>query len=251
MDFENKVVVITGASSGIGEASATKFAKMGANLVLVARRKEKLLEVEKKISKFAGTSLTCQCDVSDKNQVDQMGKKVLDQFGKIDILVNNAAIVIPKTSIEERTGEEWDRIFEVNTKGVFLGTKHALPVLRESGGGSIVNISSVAGIAQSMHQEPAYASSKAAVRIFTKVTAAQHAKDHIRCNSVHPGPIDTDMLMASMGSPENMANRLTRVPMERKGTAEEIAKGVLYLASDDSSYVTGSELVIDGGAIVM
>ena len=140
---------------------------------------------------------------------------------------------------------------DVNAKGVFLGTKHAIPEMRRSGGGSIVNISSTAGIGQSANQEPAYAASKAAVRIFTKVTASQHAKDNIRCNSVHPGPIDTDMLSAVMASPEMLKRRLERVPMGRSGTVDEVAKGVLYLASDDSSYVTGTELVIDGGGMAM
>ena len=123
--------------------------------------------------------------------------------------------------------------------------------MRKAGGGSIINISSVAGIGQSQHQEPAYAASKGAVRIFSKVTASQHAADGIRCNSVHPGPIDTDMIQSAMADPSRLEARLERVPMRRLGTVDEIAKGVLYLASDDSSYVTGSELVIDGGAISM
>jgi cyclopentanol dehydrogenase len=152
-------------------------------------------------------------------------------------------------SIEERTAEEWDRVLAVNAKGVFLGTKHAIPAMRQAGGGSIVNISSVAGIGQSLHQEPAYASSKGAIRIFTKVTASQHAKDKIRCNSVHPGPVDTDMLHNAMPDRETLAGRLERVPLGRMGAIDEIVAGVLYLASDDASYVTGSELVIDGGAL--
>ena len=249
--LDGKVAFISGGARGQGAAEAKLFVQEGAKVVIGDVLDEEGRKTEAEIQELGGEATYVHLDVTNESNWEKAIHETVERYGKLDILVNNAAIVIPKTSIEERTGEEWDRIFEVNTKGVFLGTKHALPVLRESGGGSIVNISSVAGIAQSMHQEPAYASSKAAVRIFTKVTAAQHAKDHIRCNSVHPGPIDTDMLMASMGSPENMANRLTRVPMERKGTAEEIAKGVLYLASDDSSYVTGSELVIDGGAIVM
>jgi NAD(P)-dependent dehydrogenase (short-subunit alcohol dehydrogenase family) len=117
-------------------------------------------------------------------------------------------------------------------------------------GGAIVNISSVAGIGQTLHQEPAYAASKGAVRIFTKVTASQHAKDNIRCNSVHPGPVDTDMLHNAMPDREVLAARLERVPLRRMGRIDEIVAAVLYLASDDASYVTGSELVIDGGALV-
>jgi cyclopentanol dehydrogenase len=121
--------------------------------------------------------------------------------------------------------------------------------MRRGGGGSIVNISSVAGIGQSLHQEPAYAASKGAVRIFTKVTASQHAKDGIRCNSVHPGPVDTDMLHSAMPDPEVLRQRMQRVPLGRMGRVEEIVTLVLYLASDDSAWVTGSEIVIDGGAL--
>ena len=137
----------------------------------------------------------------------------------------------------------------VNARGVFLGTKYAIPAMRRAGGGSIVNISSVAGIGQSLHQEPAYAASKGAIRIFTKVTASQHAKDRIRCNSVHPGPIDTEMLHSAMPDPEVLRRRLERVPLGRMGTVDDVVKLVLYLASDDSAYMTGSELVIDGGAL--
>ncbi len=173
-----------------------------------------------------------------------------DRHGRLDILINNAAIVIRRVPIEERTVAEWDQVMAVNARGVFLGTKHAIPAMRRAGGGSIVNISSVAGIGQSLHQEPAYAASKGAIRIFTKVTASQHAKDKIRCNSVHPGPVDTEMFhSAFQGDREAMERRLQRVPLRRMGTVPEIVSAVLYLASDDSSYITGSELVVDGGAL--
>ena len=127
----------------------------------------------------------------------------------------------------------------VNAKGVFLGTKHAIPAMRRAGGGSIVNISSVAGIGQSLHQEPAYAASKGAIRIFTKVTASQHAKDGIRCNSVHPGPVDTEMFHSAFRDRDAMQRRLERVPLRRMGTVAEIVSAVLYLASDESSYMSG------------
>jgi cyclopentanol dehydrogenase len=152
-------------------------------------------------------------------------------------------------AIEDRTAAEWDRVMAVNAKGVFLGTKYAIPAMRQAGGGSIVNISSVAGIGQSLHQEPAYAASKGAIRIFTKVTASQHAQDRIRCNSVHPGPVDTDMIHSAMPDPAVLQKRIERVPLGRLGTVDEIVTLVLYLASDDSSYVSGSEMVIDGGAL--
>ena len=138
--------------------------------------------------------------------------------------------------IEDRTAAEWDRVMAVNAKGVFLGTKYAIPAMRRAGGGSIVNISSVAGIGQSLHQEPAYAASKGAIRIFTKVTASQHARDGIRCNSVHPGPVDTEMLHSAMPDPGRLAARLAAgARCGRMGTVAEIVTAVLYLASDDSS----------------
>ena len=171
------------------------------------------------------------------------------RYGRLDILVNNAAIIIPRVPIEERTAEEWDRVLSVNAKGVFLGTKHAIPAMRASGGGSIINIVSVAGIGQSSHQEPAYAASKGAVRIFTKVTAMQHASDHIRCNGVFPGPVDTEMLHRAMSDPDVLAARMERVPLGRMGRVSEIVAAVLFLASDDSSFMTGSEMVVDGGAL--
>ena len=249
--LDGKVALISGGARGQGAAEAKLFAEEGAKVVLGDILDEQGQQVEAEINELGGDALYVHLDVTSEADWESAVEAAVSRYGKLDILVNNAAIVIQKAAIEDRTGDEWDRIFEVNAKGVFLGTKHAIPEMRNAGGGSIVNISSVAGIGQSMHQEPAYAASKGAVRIFSKVTASQHAVDGIRCNSVHPGPIDTDMLHSSMGSPEGLENRLTRVPLRRMGTADEIAKGVLYLASDDSSYVTGSELVIDGGAISM
>ena len=249
--LDGKVALISGGARGQGAAEARLFVEEGAKVVLGDILDEQGQQVEAEINELGGDALYVHLDVTSEADWESAVEAAVSRYGKLDILVNNAAIVIQKAAIEDRTGDEWDRIFEVNAKGVFLGTKHAIPEMRKAGGGSIVNISSVAGIGQSTHQEPAYAASKGAVRIFSKVTASQHAADGIRCNSVYPGPIDTDMLHSSMGSPEGLENRLTRVPLRRMGTAEEIAKGVLYLASDDSSYVTGSELVIDGGAISM
>jgi cyclopentanol dehydrogenase len=188
-------------------------------------------------------------DVTSEADWQSAVQTAVGRHGALHILVNNAGIVIPRVPIEERTAADWDRVMAVNAKGVFLGTKHAIPAMRRAGGGSIVNISSVAGIGQSLHQEPAYAASKGAIRIFTKVTASQHARDRIRCNSVHPGPIDTEMLHSAMRDPEVLRRRLERVPLGRMGTIAEVVSAVLYLASDDSSYVTGSELVVDGGAL--
>ena len=154
-------------------------------------------------------------DVTSETDWQNAVKTATSRYGKLDILINNAAIVIPRVPIEERTVAEWDRVMAVNAKGVFLGTKHAIPAMRRAGGGSIVNISSVAGIGQSLHQEPAYAASKGAIRIFTKVTASQHAKDGIRCNSVHPGPIDTEMFHSAIPRPRRACERRLRARAAR------------------------------------
>ena len=249
--LDGKVALISGGARGQGAAEAKLFTQEGAKVVIGDIRDDEGKQIEAEIQEMGGDAVYIHLDVTSEVDWQNAVNEAVNRYGKLNILINNAAIVIPKASIEDRTGEEWDRVMEVNAKSVFLGTKYAIPFMRDAGGGSIVNISSVAGIGQSSHQEPAYAASKGAVRIFSKVTAAQHAKDNIRCNSVHPGPIDTDMLSQAMSDPQVLEGRLERVPMRRLGTVDEIAKGVLYLASDDSSYVTGSELVIDGGAISM
>ena len=249
--LDGKVALISGGARGQGAAEARLFAQEGGKVVLADILDEQGQQVEAEINELGGDALYIHLDVTSESDWQAAVQATVAKYGKLDILVNNAAIIIEKAAIEDRTAAEWDRVFEVNAKGVFLGTKHAIPEMRKADGGSIVNISSVAGIGQSLHQEPAYAASKGAVRIFSKVTASQHAADGIRCNSVHPGPIDTDMLAGAMGDEARLQDRLARVPMRRMGSVDEIAKGVLYLASDDSSYVTGSELVIDGGAISM
>ena len=172
---------------------------------------------------------------------------VRSKYGELNILVNNAGIVPRYSSsntMEGITEDAWDQVMSVNAKGVFLGTKFAIPLMRVAGGGSIVNISSGAAIAPSPETPASYSASKGAVRIFTKATAIQYAKENIRCNSVHPGIILTPMLQAAGA---DGANRVGRIPLGRVGTPEEIAYGVLYLASDEASFVTGSELIIDGG----
>ena len=169
----------------------------------------------------------------------------VERFGKLDILINNAGI-FPMESIEDTTVESWDRVMDVNAKGVFLGPKAAIPAMRTSGGGSIINLSSIAGLVGSAYSA-SYNATKGAVRLLTKSTAIQYAKDGIRANSIHPGLIDTLMASELLSDPELQIKRLASTPMGRTGTAEEIAYGALFLASDESSFMTGSELVIDGG----
>ena len=247
--LDGKVALISGGARGQGAAEAETFAREGSRVVFGDVRDDEGRKVEATL-RAAGLDATyLHLDVTSEADWQGAVRAALDRHGRLDVLINNAAIVIPRVPIEERTVAEWDQVMAVNARGVFLGTKHAIPAMRRSGGGSIVNISSVAGIGQSLHQEPAYAASKGAIRIFTKVTASQHAKDRIRCNSVHPGPVDTEMFHSAFQDREAMERRLQRVPLRRMGTVAEVVSAVLYLASDEASYITGSELVIDGGAL--
>jgi cyclopentanol dehydrogenase len=249
--LDGKVALISGGARGQGAAEAKTFATEGAKVVFGDVRDEEGKQVEADIRATGGEAVYVHLDVTSEADWQRAVQEAVNRYGKLNILVNNAGIIIPRVPIEERTADEWDQVMAVNAKGVFLGTKYAIPAMRQAGGGAIVNISSIAGIGQALHQEPAYAASKAAVRMFTKVTATQHAKDRIRCNSVHPGPIDTAMLHSAMPEPQVLDQRLGRVALGRMGTIAEIVSGVLYLASDEASYVTGSELVIDGGALAM
>jgi 3alpha(or 20beta)-hydroxysteroid dehydrogenase len=247
--LDGKVALISGGARGQGAAEAETFVREGARVVFGDVRDDEGKKVEAAIRAAGGDAVYVHLDVTSEADWQNAVQTALARHGRLDVLINNAAIVIPRVPIEERTAEEWDRVMAVNAKGVFLGTKHAIPAMRRSGGGSIVNISSIAGIGQSLHQEPAYAASKGAIRIFSKVTASQHARDRIRCNSVHPGPVDTEMFHSAFRDRESMERRLQRVPLGRTGTVAEIVSAVLYLASDESSYMTGSEVVIDGGAL--
>ncbi|HMB36971.1 MAG TPA: glucose 1-dehydrogenase [Methylomirabilota bacterium] len=248
--LDGKVALISGGARGQGAAEAETFAREGAKVVFGDVRDVEGQKVEVGIRAAGYDATYVHLDVTSEADWQEAVKLAEDRHGRLDILINNAAIVIPRVPIEERTVAEWDQVMAVNARGVFLGTKHAIPAMRRAGGGSIVNISSVAGIGQSLHQEPAYAASKGAVRIFTKVTASQHAKDRIRCNSVHPGPVDTEMFHSAFkGDRDAIDKRLQRVPLRRMGTVPEIVSAVLYLASDEASYITGSELVVDGGAL--
>lgn len=249
--LDGKVALVSGGARGQGAAEARIFAAEGAKVVFGDLRDDEGAAVEVEIRAAGGEATYLHLDVTQEDQWQAAVARAGDGYGGLHILVNNAGIVIPRARIEDRTVEEWDLVHGVNVKGVFLGTKHAIPAMRACGGGSIINIASVAGFGQSTTQEPAYAASKGAVRIFSKVTATQHAKDKIRCNTIFPGPIDTEMIHAAMSDPKVLAERLSRVPLGRLGTIDEIVAAVMFLASDDSAYMTGGEMVIDGGATSM
>lgn len=246
----SKVALVTGAAGGIGAEIARCFAAAGAKLLVTDLRDEAGQALARQIQGTGGEARYLHLDVSLEVDWQRAMAAALQQFGRLDILVNNAVLVAAPAAIAERSVDDWDRVMAVNARGVFLGTKHAIPLMRDAGGGSIVNISSIAAIGQSQIMDALYAASKGAVRIFTKVTAAQHARDGIRCNSIHPGPIDGELMRGVWSDPVALERRLARIPMARLGRASEVAAAALYLASDEASYTTGVELAVDGGALV-
>ena len=246
MRLENKVALISGGARGMGAVEAKLFAKEGAKVVIADVLEDEGKQTEAEIIEAGGQCLSVKLDVTSEENWVQAVSATVTRFGKLDILVNNAGI-FPLGNVEETTVEIWDRVMAINGKGVFLGTKAATPEMRKAGGGSIINLSSVAGLIGSA-RAAAYGATKGAVRIFTKSTAVQYAKDGIRANSVHPGIIDTPMTAPTILTDESSRQaQMARTPLGRLGQSEDVAYGVLFLASDESSFMTGSELVIDGG----
>ncbi|HIM62944.1 MAG: cyclopentanol dehydrogenase [Candidatus Poseidoniales archaeon] len=245
MRLQGKVALITGAARGQGAEEARMFAKEGAKVVLADVTDQEGMAVAAEIAEAGGDALYVHLDVTNEDEWDAAVQSAVAAFGKLDILVNNAGIW-RRGHVLETSSDQWDDIMDVNAKGVFLGTKAAIPEMRKAGGGSIVNISSTAGLVGSK-TSAAYSASKGAVRIFTKSTAVQYAAEGIRANSIHPGPIDTDMGDQVWPDAASREASISRTALSRIGTAQDIAYGALYLASEESSFVTGSELVIDGG----
>jgi NAD(P)-dependent dehydrogenase (short-subunit alcohol dehydrogenase family) len=227
MRLAGKVAIISGAASGMGAATARMFAREGAKVVIAD-----VMEHE------------------GRQVADAVVADTTRQFGRLDVLVNNAGV---SGSAEQDffSTEAWHRIMAINATGVFFGIKHAIPAMKAAGGGSIVNLSSIAGIIGSEHVHMAYNASKAAVRLMTKATAVQHAKDNIRANSVHPGVMPAMRTSGRTADPAVRAERMRVIPMRRPGEVDEVAYAVLFLASDESSYITGSEIHVDGGAIAI
>ena len=245
MRLEGKVALITGAARGQGAAEARLFAKEGAKVVLADVLDRDGTAVAAEIAELGGEALYVHLDVSSEDDWQQAVEAAVSSYGKLDVLVNNAAIW-RGGHVADTSSEQWDQVLDINAKGVFLGTKLAIGEMRKAGGGSIVNISSTAGLVGS-RTSTAYSASKGAVRLFTKSTAVQYGAEGIRANSIHPGPIDTamgDQVWPDAGSREEAIDRTV---LKRIGTPEDIANGALFLASDESSFMTGTELVIDGG----
>ena len=245
MRLENKVALISGGARGMGAVEAKLFAKEGAKVIIGDMLEEEGRQVEAEINETGGECVFVPLDVTNEDAWQRAVNEAVSRFGKLDILVNNAGIYRAH-DVVETTAAEWDLVMAVNAKGVFLGTKYAIPEMRKAGGGSIVNISSVAGLVGSK-ETTAYTASKGAVRLLTKSTAIQYASEGIRANSVHPGTIETPMTAGLLADDAHREDRINRTPIGRLGRPEDVAYGALYLASDEASFVTGSELVIDGG----
>jgi 3(or 17)beta-hydroxysteroid dehydrogenase len=241
-----KVALITGGARGIGAATARLFAREGGRVVLGDVLDPEGRAVEAELVATGSEAAFVRLDVTSEADWERAVAAAASRFGRLDVLVNNAGIG-GAGRLEDTTLEDWNRVMDVNAKGVFLGTRAAIPAMRRAGGGSIVNISSQLGLVGMDDSSPQYQASKGAVRLLTKLTALQYAKERIRANSVHPGPIVTPMTERRRADPATRERMVSRIPLGRYGEAEEIAYGVLYLASDESRFVTGSELVIDGG----
>ena len=250
MRLAGKVALITGGASGMGQSEATIFARAGAKVVVGDLLEAEGRQTVEKIASAGGQARFVTLDVTSEAAWREAVAAAVAGFGKLDVLVNNAGISGTFDPDTESTAA-WDTLMNVNAKGVFLGMKHAIPVMRQGGGGAIVNISSISGFVGQDRVHMGYNASKGAVRLMTKSAAVQYAKDGVRVNSVHPGimpPMRTSKMSAD---PEWRAKTLRAVPMKREGKVEEVAYAVLFLASDEASYITGTELVVDGGYLAV
>jgi NAD(P)-dependent dehydrogenase (short-subunit alcohol dehydrogenase family) len=248
MRLADKVAIVTGGANGMGAAECRLFAREGARVVVADVRDGDGKTLVDQITSAGGQARYAHLDVTQETEWQHVVSFTVETFGKLDILVNNAGISGGIAS-DIMSTSAYDRLMEVNAKGVFLGMKHAIPAMQRAGGGSIINISSISGIAGQTVVHMGYNASKGAVRVMTKSAAVQHAQHGIRVNSVHPGVMPP--MLTSNTDPEVRARRLKPVPMRREGRLDEVAYAVLFLASDEASYITGAELVVDGGYLAV
>ena len=242
--LKDKVALITGAGSGIGRQSALLFSKEGAAVVCVDVNEQAARET----ASLVKNALAVKADVSIARDCEQMVAAAEKQFGKLHVLFNNAGIMHAKDDDAVSTSEEiWDLTMDINAKGVFLGCKYGIPALKRAGGGSVINTASFVAKMGAATPQIAYTASKGAVLSMTRELAVIHARQNIRVNALCPGPLKTELLMSFLNTDAKKQRRLVHLPMGRFGEAEEIAKAALYLASDESSYVTGTEFLVDGG----
>jgi NAD(P)-dependent dehydrogenase (short-subunit alcohol dehydrogenase family) len=244
MRLKDKVALITGAGSGIGLQTVLLFAKEGASIVAVDVNEQAAQDAAKRVK----NAIAVKADVSKAADCERMVAAAEKQFGKLNVMFNNAGIMHGKDDDAMSTPEEiWDLTLDINAKGVFLGCKYGIPALQRAGGGSIINTASFVARMGAATPQVAYTASKGAVLAMTRELAVIHARQNIRVNALCPGPLKTELLMSFLNTEAKKQRRLVHIPMGRFGEAEEIAKAALFLASDDSSYVTGTDFLVDGG----
>ena len=251
MRLKDKVAIVTGAASGMGAATARRFGAEGAKVVIADMLEQEGRQVADSINAaHPGAALFVALDVTEEAGWRRVVEETVRAFGKLDILVNNAGISGSATNNLLDT-ELWKRVMSVNADGVFLGVATCVPAMQKNGGGSIINLSSISGVVGQSMVHMGYNASKGAVRTLTKSTAVQFGKDKIRCNSVHPGLMPPMRTSGATADPEVRAKMLKAVPLGRSGEVDEVANAILFLASDEASYVTGAELYVDGGYLAM
>ena len=246
--LDGKVALITGAGNGMGQVASVLFAREGARIVVADWSEDGGAETVAAVEAAGGEATFVKVDVAKADQVERMVATTMERFGALHVLYNNAGIFPGDDGgVTETPEPTWDRVMDVNLKGVWLGCKYGVPAMLESGGGSIVNVASFVALMGAATAQVAYTASKGGVLAMTREIAVEYGRRNIRANSLCPGPIATPMLEELMSDPARKQRRLVHIPMGRLGEAEELAKAALFLASDESSFMTGAQLVVDGG----
>lgn len=248
MRLNEKVALVTGGSSGIGRETCTLFAAEGAKVVVVDVNDDAGRETVELITSAGGEAVYVHADISQAADCENMVRTADEKFGKLNVLFNNAGIMHSDDGDAQQTSEEvWELTMKINLKGVFLGCKYGIPAIRRAGGGSVINTASFVALMGAATPQLAYTASKGGVLAMTRELAVIHARENIRVNALCPGPLKTELLMSFLDTEEKKQRRLVHIPMGRFGLAAEMAKAALFLASDDSSYMTGAEFTVDGG----
>jgi len=246
MNVKEKTIVITGGCGGLGSEMGHLLASHGANVYLLDLDQEKGLALQDQLKGLGGRVLFAKMDITSPQEWERVVSRIVEKEGHIDVLVNNAGINIRK-NLEEMELEEWNTMMLVNVGSVFLGAKYVIPVMRKQGGGVIINTSSVCGLIGHRYTPEAYTTTKGAVTLLTKSIAVRYAKDGVRCNSIHPSTVDTPLVQEMFKDPVKKQQRLDEVPLGRLAKASDVAHAVLYLASDEASFINGIALPVDGG----